>query len=139
MGEVIELPLDGGRHALVIEETTGIHWYACSFIDREGAHTLPLGAESRGYLIARLRSVLEGSEEADGTIVGHAVRWILSLAEQHVTFYLSTGDSAEDRTLFLQDANGQVVRKAELRREDIAEWRARLESFPSTLPARTEH
>lgn len=129
MGEVIELPLDGGRRALILEETEGVAWFECAFDDRDRGQRLPLGAEQRAYLLSHLRTVLDESVDSQGLIDGTPVRWILSLAERHVALYasLSTGPN-ETRTLFLQDARGEVLRTAELHREDADVWRSRLQA-----------
>ncbi|HEX8616121.1 MAG TPA: hypothetical protein VF911_00935 [Thermoanaerobaculia bacterium] len=128
MGEVITLSLDDGARAVVLEETSGVRWFACVFVDARNGESLPLGAENREYLLSRLRTVLDESEDVVGTIDGRPVRWILSLAEQHVSIYVNA-DGAPGRTLFVQDSRGEVLRKAELHPADIRIWRASLQSL----------
>ena len=76
---------------------------------RDRGRDYTLGAEAAALFLPRLRrglaDVLSGSTV--GTIDGIDVKWVLTLAEGHTTIF--AGDLGDQRILFFQDKDGQLI------------------------------
>jgi|SRR5215213_2653432 len=94
-------------------------WARC-YLTHEGGEVF-LGAESLPNIVERLSSGLCGAGgEVAGHMSGRAVWWVLSLAEQHCTLYV-TADGGEP-TLFWQDRNGSLLAALALPEATRGEW-----------------
>lgn len=121
---VTKLELRAAATGIRLEADAG-GWARC-YLTREGGEVF-LGAESIAHIVESLSSGLCGAAgEADGHISGRVVRWVLSLAEQHCTLYV-TADGGEP-TLFWQDRDGSLLATLALPEATRGEWCEQLSS-----------
>lgn len=134
---ILKLPAED--NSLVIEvDAEG--WARCYLVGYAGQERLFLGADDFSVIVIRLneglskRSML--GECSAGTIEGHVVAWLLSLAKAHHALYIAL--SGPDRLLFWQDANRlpvAIVGSMCLSPERCAQWQESLAA--SLAPAKT--
>jgi hypothetical protein len=106
------LPIIGGQLKLVSDE----HGWCRISLTHSGQDQV-LGALSIVDLVVRLRKVLH----IDST----KPQWILSLSEEHVSFYACT--KGTEVSLLVQDAKGQTICELEIGANELAQWAALLE------------
>ena len=110
------------REPIVLESSTGSLWLTldehgvaqwCQVQLVENGVARALGAESRPIIANRLAAFL-ASDHTPG------LRWVLSLAELHTSFY---GEYvADDTTLRLQDGNAQWIATLVLTPAERQRW-----------------
>jgi hypothetical protein len=94
-------------------------------LDANGIHQL--GSETRSVLVERLVRGLRGelSAPTSGELDGVPVAWVLSLSERHASIYAA--DREGIRTLYFQDADGKLIARLDLEREERERWISILE------------
>ncbi len=107
---VDKLILPAENNSLVIEvDAEG--WAQCYLAGYAGQERVFLGADDFSVIVTRLNAGLSEhnilDERGAGSIEGHRVAWLLSLAEAHHTLYIALCGS--DRLLFWQDASRSPV------------------------------
>jgi hypothetical protein len=98
-----------------------IYWLQCYLLQETEAF---LGANDADYIGVHLLRWLQGATYRESV-------WILSLAEEHNTFY---GEHHEDHsTILIQDKNGAFVYELALTASERADWIERIKVFIQTL------
>ena len=136
---VDELVLTAEDNSLVIEvDAEG--WARCYLVGYAGQERLFLGADDFSVIVTRLKEGIAKrnifDERNAGSIEGHLVAWLLSLAEAHHGLYIAL--SGSDSLLFWQDASRSpvaIVGVMRLSPERCAQWQESLAA--SLAPART--
>jgi hypothetical protein len=117
-----ELPMSSAR-LRVTEVSDGWWQWVLLRPEREtvlGADALP---DKRSGILARI-----DAGPTTGEVDGQAVRWILSLFEDHHSLYAC--DDGEDRLLHFQDRDGHIVWRDRLLAQHRREWAMKIGDSP---------
>ncbi len=115
-------------------DTTNKGWWRCSLASGESCQYL--GAETPEYLTNHLLTVLnlrweDLGETIAGDIDGYAVKWVLSLSEDHSSLYVAP--DGDCKLLFWQDAHARPICVMRLSPELVAQWHNQLQLLPTSL------
>ena len=111
--DIVELAATSGTLKVRVIDESWVHLvFVQDGIERE------LGAETLKYIVEHLRAFLQRPAQQP--------KWVLSLAETHVSFYGSA--SAGGTLLRLQDKNAAFFADLELSEGEKEEWLASLNS-----------
>ena len=113
------------RLSQLVLESVSPHW--CSVTLRHGGMAVVLGADTGPMVLERLRVGL--SDVLTGPVAGKiddaSVVWVLTLAERHTSIYAA--DQGPHRVLFVQDADGMLIGRFDLRTAERRQWAREIE------------
>ncbi len=113
----MDLPMERAR--LVISVVNPI-WWEWRLVHDSGEAVL--GADSPEHSAGRVLVRLRGGLEPAGEIEGRTVGWVLSLSEKHHSIYLA--EVGSDRLIYFQNAEGELIWRDRLTKENLARWSA---------------
>lgn len=118
------IELRAGEFALHFDSKLAASGWTRVFLSGPDGETA-LGADDYQVVASRLRAALGGGlEQTGGEIDGHSVSWVLSLSEEHTSFYARP--DGDDLLLFLRAADASPLATLRLDSKARGAWQALL-------------